>query len=156
MSDEFRAGAHGAGEGRLAGDARPRAYPHAALSARPAGDGGAPPRRLPNPEDLAFARPADARAVSRARSTSRAVWQEGRAGDELLVEIFEHWLEPRMNILETDGEQLLAAVRDLLAAQGHRLDRRRSPSGSRSPMPPTPARARAWSRRPGPIRRIAR
>jgi nitrile hydratase subunit beta len=23
-----------------------------------------------------------------------AVWQEGHAGDELLVEIYEHWLEP--------------------------------------------------------------
>jgi len=23
-----------------------------------------------------------------------AVWQEGGAGDELLVELYEHWLEP--------------------------------------------------------------
>jgi nitrile hydratase len=23
-----------------------------------------------------------------------SVWQEGKAGDELLVEIYEHWLEP--------------------------------------------------------------
>ena len=54
-------------------------------------------RRLgafPNPEDLAFARPAAGRRCTTWRSTSRAIWHEGRAGDELLVEIYEHWLEP--------------------------------------------------------------
>ncbi len=54
-------------------------------------------RRLgvfPNPEDLAFARPAPPRALYHVAFEQPAVWQEGRAGDELLVEIFEHWLEP--------------------------------------------------------------
>jgi nitrile hydratase subunit beta len=47
-----------------------------------------------NPEDLAFARPTDLRALYHVTFAQPAVWQEGRAGDELLVEIFEHWLEP--------------------------------------------------------------
>ena len=119
-----------AGEGRLAGDARPRAHPHAALSARHAGPRGAAFGAYPNPEDLAFARPAARVPLYHVAFDQPAVWQEGRAGDELLVEIYEHWLEPgmtkrvglspesSMNILETDGEKLLAAVRDLLAAKG--------------------------------------
>ena len=48
----------------------------------------------PNPEDLAFARPASSRPLYHVRFDQPAVWQEGRAGDELLVEIYEHWLEP--------------------------------------------------------------
>ena len=54
-------------------------------------------RRLgayPNPEDLAFARPAAQRALYHVAFDQPAVWQEGRAGDELLVELYEHWLEP--------------------------------------------------------------
>ena len=53
-------------------------------------------RRLgafPNPEDLAFARPAPLRALYHVAFAQPPVWNEGRAGDELLVEIFEHWLE---------------------------------------------------------------
>jgi hypothetical protein len=46
-----------------------------------------------NPEDLAFARPAPPRALYHVRFDQPSVWQEGRSGDELLVEIFEHWLE---------------------------------------------------------------
>ncbi|HUB47076.1 MAG TPA: SH3-like domain-containing protein [Acetobacteraceae bacterium] len=46
-----------------------------------------------NPEDLAFARPAPLRALYHVRFEQPSVWQEGRAGDELQVEIFEHWLE---------------------------------------------------------------
>jgi nitrile hydratase subunit beta len=49
---------------------------------------------FPNPEDLAFARPAGLRRLYHVAFHQPAVWQEGRAGDELLVEIFEHWLEP--------------------------------------------------------------
>jgi hypothetical protein len=49
---------------------------------------------FPNPEDLAFARPAATRPLYHVAFDQPAVWQEGRAGDELLVEIFEHWLEP--------------------------------------------------------------
>ena len=46
-----------------------------------------------NPEELAFARPASTRALYHVRFEQPAVWQEGRAGDELVVEIYEHWLE---------------------------------------------------------------
>jgi nitrile hydratase subunit beta len=46
-----------------------------------------------NPEDLAFARPAATRALYHVRFDQPSVWHEGRAGDELVVEIFEHWLE---------------------------------------------------------------
>ncbi len=49
---------------------------------------------FPNPEDLAFARPAPVRALYHVRFDQPAVWQQGKPGDELLVEIFEHWLEP--------------------------------------------------------------
>ena len=48
----------------------------------------------PNPEDLAFARPAARRTLYHVAFDQPAVWQEGRAGDELLVELCEHWLEP--------------------------------------------------------------
>lgn len=54
-------------------------------------------RRLgefPNPEDLAFARPAASRALYHVAFEQPSIWREGRAGDEILVEIFEHWLEP--------------------------------------------------------------
>ncbi len=54
-------------------------------------------RRLgafPNPEELAFGRPAASRALYHVAFEQPAVWREGRAGDELLVEIYEHWLEP--------------------------------------------------------------
>jgi Nitrile hydratase beta subunit, C-terminal len=47
----------------------------------------------PNPEDLAFARPATMRPLYHVRFDQPAVWHEGRTGDELLVEIYEHWLE---------------------------------------------------------------
>jgi nitrile hydratase len=47
-----------------------------------------------NPEDLAFARPAPKRALYHVAFDQPAIWHEGRAGDSLLVEIFEHWLEP--------------------------------------------------------------
>ncbi len=47
-----------------------------------------------NPEDLAFGRPAATRALYHVAFDQPSVWREGNAGDELLVEIFEHWLEP--------------------------------------------------------------
>ena len=47
-----------------------------------------------NPEDLAFARPATKRPLYHVRFDQPSVWHEGAPGDELLVEIFEHWLEP--------------------------------------------------------------
>ena len=48
----------------------------------------------PNPEDLAFARPAARVALYHVAFPRRAIWPEGSAEDELLVEIYEHWLEP--------------------------------------------------------------
>ena len=48
----------------------------------------------PNPEDLAFARPAGTRDLYHVRFDQPAIWQEGRPGDELLIELYEHWLEP--------------------------------------------------------------
>ncbi len=47
-----------------------------------------------NPEDLAFARPAEQRALYHVAFDQPSVWQEGHPGDKLLVELFEHWLEP--------------------------------------------------------------
>jgi nitrile hydratase len=52
-----------------------------------------------NPEDLAFARPAPRRALYHVRFDPGAIWHDGRAKDgrgrnDLLVEIFEQWLEP--------------------------------------------------------------
>ena len=48
----------------------------------------------PNPEDLAFARPAARVALYHVAFPRREIWPEGSAADELLVEIYEHWLEP--------------------------------------------------------------
>ena len=49
--------------------------------------------RFANPEDLAFARPAAQRDLYHVRFDQPAIWQEGHAGDEVVVEVFEHWLE---------------------------------------------------------------
>lgn len=47
---------------------------------------------FPNPEDLAFARPAATRALYHVSFAMSELWPEG-AGDEVWVEIFEHWLD---------------------------------------------------------------
>jgi hypothetical protein len=49
--------------------------------------------RFPNPEDRAFARPAAAENLYHVRFDQTLPWGEGLAGDELLVEIYEFWLE---------------------------------------------------------------
>ena len=49
---------------------------------------------FPNPEDLAFARPAASVPLYHVAFPRNAIWPEGSPADELLVEIFEHWLEP--------------------------------------------------------------
>jgi nitrile hydratase len=49
---------------------------------------------FPDPEDLAFARPAARRALYHVAFDQPAVWHDGRPGDELMVEIFDHWLKP--------------------------------------------------------------
>jgi len=48
---------------------------------------------FPNPEDLAFRRPAERRPLYHVRFRKDAIWAEQPPGDELLVEIFGHWLE---------------------------------------------------------------
>lgn len=49
---------------------------------------------FPDPEALAFARPADMRLLYHVAFPQDALWPDGRSGDTLLVEIYEHWLEP--------------------------------------------------------------
>ena len=49
---------------------------------------------FPNPEDLAFARPAERRALYHVLFDQDAVWHEDHPRDELMVELYEHWLEP--------------------------------------------------------------
>ncbi len=47
----------------------------------------------PNPEDLAFARPAARRQLYHVTFPMSALWPDGRADDELVVELYDHWLE---------------------------------------------------------------
>ena len=47
----------------------------------------------PNPEDLAFARPAAKRRLYHVTFPMRELWPDGREDDELVVELYEHWLE---------------------------------------------------------------
>ena len=47
-----------------------------------------------NPEDLAFARPAPVRPRSPVLCAQPPIFADGAAGDSVLVEIFEPWLEP--------------------------------------------------------------
>ena len=49
---------------------------------------------FPNPEDLAFARPAPRLPLYHVQFDQPPIWQEGRRGDTILIEIFGHWLEP--------------------------------------------------------------
>ncbi len=60
------------------------------------GVAGTVERRLgdfPNPEDLAFGRPAALRALYHVRFALADVWPERAGDDALLVEIYDHWLE---------------------------------------------------------------
>jgi nitrile hydratase subunit beta len=47
----------------------------------------------PNPEDLAFARPASPRVLYHVAFPQPPLWRQGLPGDTLLVELYEHWLE---------------------------------------------------------------
>ena len=49
---------------------------------------------FPNPEDLAFARPAATLPLYHVEFARNTLWPDGHGGDTVLVEIFEHWLEP--------------------------------------------------------------
>ena len=48
---------------------------------------------FPNPEDLAFDRPAGRHALYHVRFAPHEIWHEARAEDDVLVEVFAHWLE---------------------------------------------------------------
>ena len=49
---------------------------------------------FPNPEEIAFARPAPARRLYHVAFRPTDLWPDA-TGDEVLVEIYEHWLESR-------------------------------------------------------------
>jgi hypothetical protein len=46
-----------------------------------------------NPEDLAFAQPAAKNPLYHVTFPMHELWPEGSQNDELVVEIYEHWLE---------------------------------------------------------------
>jgi hypothetical protein len=48
---------------------------------------------FPNPEDLAFGRPASQKSLYHVRFDQPALWRQGAAGDAVLIEIYDHWLE---------------------------------------------------------------
>ncbi len=52
---------------------------------------------FPNPEDLAFARPARVLPLYHVLFDQPPIWQEGSAGDEVLAEIYEPWLSPGLS-----------------------------------------------------------
>lgn len=49
--------------------------------------------RFPNPEDLAFARPAAVLDLYHVRFEQKSLWGEGHPGDAIVVELYESWLE---------------------------------------------------------------
>ncbi len=49
---------------------------------------------FPNPEDLAFARPAAVVPLYHVAFDPASIWPDAASGDELLIEIYAHWLEP--------------------------------------------------------------
>ena len=54
-------------------------------------------RRLgafPNPENLAFGGPAPVVPLYHVAFEAAVLWPEATAGGDLLVEVYEHWLEP--------------------------------------------------------------
>lgn len=48
---------------------------------------------FPDPGDIAFERPPAIRSLYHVAFPFRELWPDG-SGDELVVEIYEHWLEP--------------------------------------------------------------
>jgi nitrile hydratase len=48
---------------------------------------------FPNPEDLAFRRAAASVALYHVAFAIDDIWPEGRPGDAVIAEIYEHWLE---------------------------------------------------------------
>ena len=50
---------------------------------------------FPNPEELAFGRPAAAVPLYHVAFDRDSLWPDAAADGDLLVEVFEHWLELR-------------------------------------------------------------
>ncbi|GAB0112939.1 SH3-like domain-containing protein [Acidisoma sp. C75] len=48
---------------------------------------------FPNPEDGAFGRPAEPLALYHVAFDGRRLWRDGRPEAEILVELYESWLE---------------------------------------------------------------
>ena len=48
---------------------------------------------FPDPGALAFGRPAPIVALYHVSFDARAIWGDGSGGDEIMVELFQHWLE---------------------------------------------------------------
>jgi len=48
---------------------------------------------FPNPEDLAFARPAAERSLYHVAFPMQELWPNDGKQDEVVVEIYEHWLD---------------------------------------------------------------
>ena len=48
---------------------------------------------FPNPEDLAFRRPARLKPLYHVRFQKGAIWPDAKPDDALLIEIYGHWLE---------------------------------------------------------------
>jgi nitrile hydratase len=46
-----------------------------------------------NPEDLAFARPAAERSLYHVAFPMHELWPDGTQNDEVVVEVYEHWLD---------------------------------------------------------------
>jgi nitrile hydratase subunit beta len=53
----------------------------------------------PNPEDLAFARPASPKPLYQVRFDQAPLWPEAGASsaDTIVADLYEHWLEPAEN-----------------------------------------------------------
>ena len=49
--------------------------------------------RFANPEDLAFGRPAAPLDLYHVAFPPRSIWSEAVAGDEIVVELYDSWLE---------------------------------------------------------------
>jgi nitrile hydratase len=48
---------------------------------------------FPNPDDIAFKRPPAIFPLYHVRFEQNTLWHQGQAGDEIVVEIYEPWLE---------------------------------------------------------------
>ena len=149
-----------AGARRLAGDARPLPYPHAALPARRST--GTVVRHLgdfPNPEDLAFARPAPTLPLYHVAFDRRVDLARGRVRrrDCWWSSSSPGWSRHEHDLLRADSDRAAGRGARPAGREGHRrraeeiaeriAHHRRAPARPRAP---------AWSPAPGPTRTTAR